>query len=390
MSRRVKLKDGRETLTYRGLTWDHPRGFKALDAAAKELQNGLVLHWDKQPLAGFEEHSIADLSTKYDLIVLDHPHIGEAVQQDCLLPIDAVIGAKTLAEIGYQTVGASFCSYSYAERQWALPIDAATQVMASRPDLMGGVVPDTWEDVLNLSNKYPVALSLQGPHAILTLFSIAVSLGADLGASQRLFPPALGVAAMEILGAVYKKAEATTHKLNPIGVLEFMATSDDLAFCPLIYGYVNYATTSNPARKAILFSNAPRMSGSKIRGSVLGGTGIGLSKQCELSRELLSHLLWLTSDETQTTFIPVHDGQPSARAAWSNPEVNGLWGNFYADTLETVEQARIRPRYAGYIDFQKLAAHIVRVALETDTSYAATVQALEQAFDQSLKVEKRK
>jgi multiple sugar transport system substrate-binding protein len=390
MSRRIKLRDGREALSYLALTWDHPRGFNALDAASKRLHNDLVLQWDKQPLAGFEDHSIADLCAKYDLIVLDHPHIGEAVQQDCLLPIDAVIDARILATITHRTVGASFRSYSYAGRQWALPIDAATQVVASRADLMGGVVPDTWEDVVRLADKYPVALSLQGPHAILTLFSIAVSMGANPGTSQHLFPPKVGEAAIEILSAIYEKTEAASHRLNPIDILEFMARSDELAFCPLVYGYVNYASTSNPGRKSISFSNAPRMAGSSIRGSVLGGTGIGLSKQCDVSPELLSHLLWLVSDEAQTTFIPAHDGQPSARAAWSDPMVNSLWGDFYMGTLETIEQAYVRPRYAGYIDFQKLAAHIVRQGLETDTSFAATVQALEKAFERSIKVEKRK
>ena len=387
MSSRVTLKDGRETLAYRALTWDHPRGFNALDAAAKRLLPGFVLHWDKQPLAGFEEHSIADLCAKYDLIVLDHPHIGEAVQQDCLLPIDSVIDTMTLAEISQQAVGASFDSYSYAGQQWALPLDAATQVMARRPDLMPGVGPDSWEDVITLADKYPVALSLAGPHAILTLFSIAVALGADLGVSQRLFPPRLGEAAMDILNAVYKKTEAASRLLNPIEILECMARSDDLAFCPLIYGYVNYAVPSNSALKAIAFSNAPRTLGGSIRGSILGGTGIGVSKQCEVSPELRMHLLWLMSDEAQTRFIPAHDGQPSARAAWSDATVNRRWGGFYADTRETIEQAYVRPRYAGYIGFQKLAAHIVRRGLETDASHAATIQALEQAFERSLKGE---
>ncbi len=169
-----------------------------------------------------------------------------------------------------------------------------------------------------------------------------------------------------------------------------MATSDDLALCPLVYGYVNYAATSNSTRNAILFSNAPRLTGRSIRGSILGGTGIGLSKQCEVSPELVAHLLWFVSDETQTTFFPGHDGQPSARAAWSDPAVNRLWGDFYAGTRETIEQAYVRPRYAGYIDFQKQAAHIVRQGLETDTSYTATIQALEKAFEQSSNAEKGK
>lgn len=384
------MRDGRQGVSYRALTWDHPRGFNALDAAVKGLPNGLVLHWDKQPLAGFEEHSIDELCAEYDLIVLDHPHIGEAVKQNCLLPLDAVFDESTLAEISQQTVGASFRSYTYAGRQWALPLDAAAQVMASRLDLMNGVIVDTWEDVIGLTNRYPVALSLAGPHAILTLFSIAVSLGAEPGTGQRLFPPKLGESAMGILNAVYKQTSVATHQLSPIDILELMATSDELAFCPLIYGYVNYAIKFDPSRRPVSFSNAPRMGGSSIRGSILGGTGIGLSKQCEVSPELLSHLLWLMSVEAQTTFIPAHDGQPSSRAAWTDPNVNGSWGNFYLSTLETVEHAYVRPRYAGYIDFQRRAAQIVRLGLEKDTSHAATVQALEQAFEQSLKIEETK
>lgn len=384
------MRDGRQGVSYRALTWDHPRGFNALDAAVKGLPNGLVLHWDKQPLAGFEEHSIDELCAEYDLIVLDHPHIGEAVKQNCLLPLDAVFDESTLAEISQQTVGASFRSYTYAGRQWALPLDAAAQVMASRLDLMNGVVVDTWEDVIGLTNRYPVALSLAGPHAILTLFSIAVSLGAEPGTGQRLFPPKLGESAMGILNAVYKQTSVATHQLSPIDILELMATSDELAFCPLIYGYVNYAIKFDPSRRPVSFSNAPRMGGSSIRGSILGGTGIGLSKQCEVSPELLSHLLWLMSVDAQTTFIPAHDGQPSSRAAWTDPNVNRAWGNFYLSTLETVEHAYVRPRYAGYIDFQRRAAQIVRLGLEKDTSHAATVQALEQAFEQSLKIEETK
>ena len=283
-----------------------------------------------------------------------------------------------------------FDSYTYAGRQWALPIDAATQVMASRPDLMCDIIPDTWEDVVSLPNKYSVALSLAGPHAILTLFSIAVSLGAEPGAEQLLFPPKLGEAALEILDAVYQRTAAASHLFSPIDILETMATSDNLAFCPLIYGYVNYATTSDSARRVISFSNAPRITGSSIRGSVLGGTGIGLSKHCEVSRELLSHLHWLMSDETQTTFIPAHDGQPSARMAWNDYKVNSAWGDFYGSTLETIERAYVRPRYAGYIEFQKAASHIVRTGLETGASYSSTVQALEKVFEKSIKVGKGK
>ena len=71
-------------MSFRGLTWDHPRGYTALAAA-----DGPV-HWEVQPLEGFESAPIAALCADYDLVVLDHPHLGEALAHDCLTPLDQV------------------------------------------------------------------------------------------------------------------------------------------------------------------------------------------------------------------------------------------------------------------------------------------------------------
>ncbi|MGV9900420.1 hypothetical protein ACWDVV_41605, partial [Streptomyces tendae] len=50
---------------YRGLTWDHPRGHDALAASA-----GRLVHWDVQPLEGFESHPIDALCARYDLVAV--------------------------------------------------------------------------------------------------------------------------------------------------------------------------------------------------------------------------------------------------------------------------------------------------------------------------------
>lgn len=50
--------------TIKALTWDHPRGYNALAAAARLPEaavSSLEILWDKQPLEGFESHQIADL-----------------------------------------------------------------------------------------------------------------------------------------------------------------------------------------------------------------------------------------------------------------------------------------------------------------------------------------
>ncbi len=139
---------------YLGLTWDHPRGYNALAAAAARLdvnRDKFTLAWKKQPLEGFEAHPIADLCARYDLVVLDHPHVGEAVAAKCLRPLEALFGADEIAALQADTIGPCLSSYKYEGQHWALPLDAATQVMAYRADLMGGDAPVTWDEVIALS-----------------------------------------------------------------------------------------------------------------------------------------------------------------------------------------------------------------------------------------------
>ena len=79
---------------FHGLTWDHPRGFNALAAAAEGVAPRGLLSWCKQPLLGFESHPIGDLAAQFDLLVLDHPNIGEAVALDCVRPLDQVFSPE--------------------------------------------------------------------------------------------------------------------------------------------------------------------------------------------------------------------------------------------------------------------------------------------------------
>ena len=102
---------------YRALTWDHPRGYNALAAAAAALdpaRDALAIAWDKQPLEGFESHPIADLCSRYDLVVLDHPHVGEAVEAGCLQPLEEVFEPQYIADLAAATIGPCLSSYRYA------------------------------------------------------------------------------------------------------------------------------------------------------------------------------------------------------------------------------------------------------------------------------------
>ena len=327
-----------------GLTWDHPRGREALQAA-----DFADLNWDVQPLEGFESSPIEELAERYDLIVLDHPHLGDALAADCLRPLDELFSSAELAAWSADAVGPSFASYTVDSRTWALPLDAATQVSARRPDLLAEA-PHTWSDALALS--VPVAPSLAGPHAFLSFCSIAVSLGGEL--SDDFFERSIAIEALAVLSELARRAPAEAKELNPIGLLELMSSTDELAYIPLVYGYVTYSPR-------VAFGAPPI---EKRIGSTIGGTGIAVTRRSEPTPELLDHLRWLLSPETQRGFIPEHAGQPSARSAWTDEGVDRAAGGFYSQTLDTIEQSWVRPRFAGYIPFQSEASAVIREGID--------------------------
>ena len=367
------------TESHRGLTWDHPRGYNALAAAARDVAAPGLISWDKQPLAGFESHPIRDLASRYDILVLDHPHIGEAVAQDCLVPLEDAFAADEIAAWGRASIGASMASYAWQGFHWALPLDVATQVMAYRADLVGDP-PRSWPEVLRLADRAPVALSVAGPHAILTFHSLAISLGREPGGDD-LVEDAVAAEALDIMARLRHAAPAEAAELNPIGLLDAMASTDRIACVPLVYGYVNYAR-AGMGPNLVDFSDAPA-GPSGARGSVLGGTGLALTRRARPDPALLDHLRWLLGAEAQCGFIPTHDGQPSARAAWHDPAVNAASHDFYRATRATTEGAWVRPRHDGAIAFQTEAASLIRRFLNRAADASRTIHALRTAWRRS-------
>jgi multiple sugar transport system substrate-binding protein len=370
---------------WKGLTWDHPRGFNALDAASRDPDvpgHGRV-SWDVQPLEGFESAPIAELCSRYDLVVLDHPHVGEAVEADCLHSIEDIFGEDLINSLEAASIGPSLSSYRFAGKHWALPLDAATQVMAVRPDLTASI-PVMWDDVLALIDAgVPVAASIAGPHAALSFFSICAALGE---------PPAVANPEVLVSADVCKKAHAILSRivlsmperakpLNPIGLLDLMGCEDSIALCPLVYGYVNYSRPAD-GRKPLRFHDAPRVAGGQPVGT-LGGTGIGFSKRSVPDSALKEHVLWLMGKQAQCGFIPAHDGQPSRREAWLDIDVNAAWGDFYVNTADTLENSYVRPRYSGYIAFQTAASAALRESFDTDMPSDEVLEQLQDLYTKS-------
>jgi len=375
-------------MSIKGLTWDHPRGYAALKAAAAALdpeRDGIGLTWDIHPLEGFESAPIDDLCARYDLVVLDHPHLGEAVARGSLTPLEVVFPAADLDAVRAATVGRCFESYCYDGRHWALPLDAATQVMAALPGQSDRPLPRLWEEVRDLSHKGGVALPLAGPHAFLSFLSIVAAHGGYPARDpDQLAEREAASAALDIMADLAARMPQSARPLNPIGLLEALSRGTDFWLVPLVYGYVNYAVASH-GRRAVIFADAPRAAPDGPPGTTLGGTGIGVSSRCTPGPALRRHLLWLMSEDAQRRFIPHHEGQPSRREAWKDPAVDRLWGGFYGATMKSIEAAVVRPRHDGFIAFQTEASALIREGLEAGAAPAALLERIEAGYRRSLK-----
>ena len=127
------------SVSLRGLAWDHRRCWGPLDASVPLYtagKPGLAIDWDRRSLYEFGEGRIEDVVREYDLIVFDHPFVGDVARDHLLVPFDDHLSPATRKIFEAELVGKSWASYQANGRQWALPIDAAAQVAAYRPDLL--------------------------------------------------------------------------------------------------------------------------------------------------------------------------------------------------------------------------------------------------------------
>jgi len=344
---------------FRGLTWDHPRGYLALERAAHEA--GGLITWDRQPLEGFESAPIDAVCKGYDLVVLDHPHLGDALAADCLQPIDALLGVDVIADIRARTLKPCFDSYMMQGALWALPLDGAAQVSAGRPDLMSLAMPETYGDLDHMSGSTPgFALSLAGPHAFLTLLSLCAGLDDRFGPIEDGYFQPRHDPAIELFITLARRSDAKALNHNPIALLEGLATGY-LTYCPLIFGYATYAHTSN--RHPVTFANAPCANRASPPRAVLGGTGIAVTQNCAPTPALTLHLADLMSVQMQTGLFPANQGQPTSQAAWHSSAINAPLHGFYQNTIETLHNAFLRPRHVSFVASQTRAANWLREAL---------------------------
>ena len=385
------------TIHLKGLTWDHPRATSPLFAANRvlnEIQPDVILSWEVQPLSSFEDRPISEAAGAYDLIIFDHPHVGEIAEGRLLRPVDLSFPDTSLLDADF--VGPSLKSYRYGGHVWGLPLDAACQVSCARPDLIRALVdssPTDWAMVLELGeqalrNNLRLAMAFAGVHSLMTLLTLCANQEAPLAMRSVIAfadRDAVRTSLLAMRGLLTFCAPESLN-WNSIAVQEAMTTRDDLVFCPAVYGFSSYGHRNRKRR--LDYGNLPGIR-KGAAGSTLGGAGIGISAYSRHPEAAFAAARFLTSARIQEEVIASNDGQPSRVNAWESLEVNRISGQFYEQTRRTIEQAWIRPCFNGYLRFQRAGGRAVEAYLRAHTSIEATINSLETLWSDALRITRR-
>lgn len=369
----------------RGMTWKHDRGLAPTLATAKEFaasHPGAAIEWEARSLSEFGEAPIAGLAEQYDLVVLDHPYMGDLARSRSFLAFDEHLPQEQLQSFAADSVGLSHASYCMDSHQWALAIDASAQVAGYRPDLLereGVKVPATWDEVFALAAIRPgfVSLPLFPLDALLAFFSLCANESdPPFQSVARVVSRETGESALEKLRRLRAASVPAAMVQNPIAVWEAMSTSDAVAYCPLAFGYSNYARSGYRAHQ-LKFAPVPSAGHGPI-GACLGGAGLAISARCAHREIALEYAAWVAGAGCQSTLYVESGGQPASWAAWQSEAANVLTSGYFFTLLPTLDQAWLRPRTPGFGHYQNLAAEVISRFLRDQATARETLAELDR------------
>lgn len=373
----------------KGIAWNHSRALPPLVAAAQryeELHPDVHIVWEKRTLHEFGHASLAQLANAYDLLVVDHPMMGEAA--DSLADFKRSLAEAESRRLSQLYVGPSFESYRFDDALYALPIDAAAPAASFRPDLLeraGLGVPATWTDLLHLARRGLARMPGFPADLFLNWMGLCVSGGGSCAAEpEHLFPRDNALASLEDLRQLASWMPPSIYRWNPVALYEEMAAHGDFAYCPFAYTYSNYARRGFAANLLKFVPPVGTALGQPMR-TVLGGTGMAISKRCASFDHALRYSLFVADPGVQRDLYGPAGGQPAARAAWEDPVLDRLSGGFLSGTRSGIETAYIRPRYRGYVPLQEKAGVPIARFLQGQTGAEIAIDAIDTLYRESLR-----
>jgi multiple sugar transport system substrate-binding protein len=345
--------------------------------AAAALWNEQPAHrpieWRARSLALFNDQPTRELVDEWDLLLIDHPGIGECHRDGTLVALDDHLDAALLADLAADSAGRSHASYSMSGHQYALALDAACQTSAARLDLLaarGIGVPRTWTEVRDLARAFPGAVvwPLFPGDAITSLLGVSHQMrGAqdqDLEGGDDL----VSLDAVEMLLEVLQYLHPSSLELNPPQTLDLMSSADEILYAPQLFCYAGYQHRSR--ERVVSFGPTPAIAGGDpdATGALLGGAGLAVSAKSRAIPEAVEFAAWLMGTSNQADLIPASGGQPGRRSAWLAQVNDPDHGAFFRDVLPVIESAIVRPRDQHWPTRQDRAGTALRACLADGSS----------------------
>ena len=358
------------------LGWNHPRCVGPMLACAEAWARrapGDTVEWSFRSLAAFGDQPLEGVAADFDLVVIDHPFCGRALETGCLTPLDTLVDEDTLGVLAADAIGPSHISYAYGGHQWGLATDAACQVSAVAP---GHDPPSTWDEALALADDLNgrTAVPLSPAHSISSFLTLAAGAGGGPAEDGRIADSEVGEWALDVLVRLAAAGPASAFEWEPPDVLARLTQDDDaVLYVPLLYGYVTYST--NAVSRPCRFADVPGG-----RGAVLGGAGLAVSSASTNSEQAAAFAVWASRTEAQLEVVAAAGGQPGSRAAWDDPALDASAGGFYSGTRASLEGAWVRPRDPWWPAFQLDAGNLLTRALAGRRPASETFRALDDLY----------
>lgn len=377
------------TCTLTGITWNHSRALPPLVATAQryeELNPGVRIKWEKRSLHEFGHASLAQLADRFDLLVVDHPMMGAAAE--ALIDVRQGLDDEEHHRVGHLYIGPCLESYEYAGALFALPIDAAAPAASFRPDLLMQAdleCPSNWNELLKLASLGKVRMPGFPADLFLNWMGLCVSHGSPCAIDQEtLFQYDMALMSLEDLRNLASYMPPAIYDWNPITLYEAMASGNDFAYCPFAYTYSNYSRRGFGAN-LLKFANPVSTSQRLAMRTVLGGTGIAISRMCAARQDALRYCRFTASPDVQRDLYGPSGGQPAARAAWNDAMLDESTQGFFSSTRSSVETAYVRPRYRGYIALQESAGAYIAQYLQGYIRARDTIESIDRLYRESVR-----
>ncbi|MEO6230522.1 MAG: extracellular solute-binding protein [Ferruginibacter sp.] len=378
------------TIILKGITWGHSRGITPLQAVSQrfsELNPGVEIQWEKRTLQQFADFPIEKLTTKYDLLIIDHPWVGCAAATNCVLPLNEYLSEDYLADQLKNSVGYSHLSYFYDDKQWALAMDAATPVASYRKDLLeknNVAVPTTWQEVIVFAKLGKVAVPAIPIDLLMNFYTFCLANGNEPFKNQdEIIDKETGLKAIATMKELYTLVDKSMYKRNPIAVAELMTSTDDYWYCPFAYGYSNYSRAGY-ADNIIQYTDVVSYNENKLQ-TTIGGTGLAVSAFSDHKELAVKFVSMAASAICQRTIYVQNGGQPGHLGAWVDETANQLTNNYFINTLPVIQNGYVRPRYNGYLHFQDNGGEPLQHCIMNDTSAEQALAEMNLIYKSSIK-----